>query len=87
MASARNSYEIQKNDGESSIPYTVTCNKCNDKIIVNSGSVEKQSTTISNEFSREIDFNLEFSYTDVSTSTITSGDYTDNFYLFVELDL
>ncbi|MCG9781538.1 hypothetical protein L1D52_04175 [Vibrio brasiliensis] len=87
LASARNSYALTNTRDESSIPYTVRCNTCNDKIIVDTGRVTKQSTTISNDFSRSIDFNLEFSYSNVSTSALTSGDYTDSFYLFVEVDI
>lgn len=87
LSSTRNSYEIQNSSDESKIPYTVKCNTCDDRVLVESGRLVSRKTTITSDFTRNVNFNLDFSYSDILTSNITSGEYTDTFYLFVGVDL
>lgn len=87
LAAGRDSYELKKVGGEGNIPYSVECNVCQDNVLINDGSVRNSSVKISSNFANRIDLTLNFSFTDINIASISSGEYYDNFYLYVEHDL
>lgn len=87
LATGRSSYQMKKLVGDGEIPYSVECNVCQDNILVEDGSVKNSSVKIPSNLANRIDLTLNFSFENINIASISSGEYHDNFYLYVEHEL
>ncbi|WP_240205460.1 hypothetical protein [Vibrio sp. CyArs1] len=78
-------YSLRSPSG-SEIPYSIECDKCSARKIVEEGSIVSSSTTVEAEpsDSSNIDFNLRVFFKDLETTGLDNGIYSDTVYIMVQ---
>ncbi|WP_158134620.1 hypothetical protein [Photobacterium damselae] len=88
-SSSKNLFELNNLNDASKIPYYINCDVCDKTNIVNhDGSlVDSSGIYYISSYKSDFDFNLSLGFEDIQASTISSGGFSDTFFIYFEPNL
>ncbi|MGR5240170.1 hypothetical protein ACPV36_04655 [Photobacterium damselae] len=82
-------FELNNLTDASKIPYYINCDVCDKPNIVNNDGklVDSSGVYYISSYKSDFDFNITLGFDDIQSSTISSGGFSDTFYIYFEPNL
>ncbi|MUJ20976.1 hypothetical protein [Aliivibrio fischeri] len=82
-----NAYKLTMEGADYDIPFSLTCNACDDRLLVDKGAVNFDQSFISKPNSTEIPFSFKVHYDGIGKETIRIGEYSGSFTVMFGADI
>lgn len=88
-SSATKMFELNNLNDDSKIPYYINCDVCDKSDIVNNDGklVDSSGIYYISSYKTDFDFNLTLGFDNIQASTISSGGFSDTFFIYFEPNL